>query len=669
MIRWVSRRIGRTRSDEGAYAVLYAILVVVILSFAAMVIDLAQVREDRRGDRVLADNAALAGADHLSLLDGIKPYTACTTVLKYLGSQWGVATVPLGSCSVYQPYEPLTAACNTVIPAPVPFTPVTLGSHTISLAWPVPDSSPFMTSPDVKPGSVAQSTDSVVDGTNPCLRLAVQISMSQGFSFATVFGATGTVLSDASVAINRLKAGNPNDIAALNVLNPHTCDAVTTSGQGEILVDKTVDPATGQSGPGIIAVESDGHPTSASSNCPNNSPYVIDPNTNTASWICASGPGSGAVIHSATTSLGTPVSCNGNGSIESHALDVSNGANSFNPARVTANLAPTPVPEGGTAGVKPVTDLYGCATVACPSSTPIQQLVTAYGGAGQPTTAYAGVDNAFKFTAFQTLNDGDLLSTKVPAGVGTFQCNSGSFYVPPGNWYVNCPDKLRSPGFQANKAVFGGGTIVFAGSVQASNGDIAFNVPLGSANTSLIGVTGTGASVTTTPGPLLGADAVVYIRGTASVGGNATVGALNGSGSYALWAPQTFIFLGGGSPGFISFGAQSTSLVWTDPQTLDCASSDTTCQEAGFKKLVLWSECSCSGGTAQQLGGQGQTYLLGVFFTPYSEFDFTGQATYASGAAQVWADTLSMKGQGAVILQPDPDNAVKRPTSSSGLIR
>jgi hypothetical protein len=84
---------------------------------------------------------------------------------------------------------------------------------------------------------------------------------------------------------------------------------------------------------------------------------------------------------------------------------------------------------------------------------------------------------------------------------------------------------------------------------------------------------------------------------------------------------------------------------------------------------VLWTECSCNDGAAQQLGGQGAVYLLGVFFTPRSEFDFTGQGAYASGAAQVWADTLDVKGLGQVVLEPDPTNAIARPASTARLIR
>jgi hypothetical protein len=662
------------RRDDGAYAILYAILVVVLFSFTAMVVDLAAVREDRRADRVLSDNASLVGADSLSLIGGIKPRTACQNVILYLGSQWGVSNPSTASCSVF----PATYSSNC--PANSTKDTVTLAGHTVAIAWPVPNASGYMTNPDIKPASITQPGDSTFDGPDPCQRLAVQIGVNQQFSFAGVFGLTGEKLSDASVARNVEKPGNAQEVAALNILNPHICDAVTTSGQGEILVAKVHDPATNTDSPGIIAVESDGHPNgNANGLCAKvgNSPtYVIDPNKNAASWICASGT-SGSTIHSATPSGALlPVTCNGSGQILSHALDSGGNANqAYDLARVTANLAPKPTTEGGALGVTPVTDEFGCA-LSSPcnaTTTPIGGLVSKYGKSayaanGAPALPYTGIDNTFNNSAFKTLVDG----AAIPGGLGTFKCtgNGANFWVPAGNWYVDCPDKQGSAGFQAaGSAIFGGGTIVFAGSIQDSGGHLAFNVPLNALYTAnSITSTGTGTSITTTPGPTK--DALVYVRGLSSKGSSAAAGSLSTSGSYSFWAPRTFFYLDTHGPGFMSVAANGQTFLMTDPQTPDCASTDTACQDRGFHKLALWSECSCtSNGIRQNMGGQGSTRLLGVFFTPYSWFDFSGQANYASAAAQVWSDTLTMSGLGAVILQPDPNNAVKRPVASSTLIR
>jgi hypothetical protein len=171
-------------------------------------------------------------------------------------------------------------------------------------------------------------------------------------------------------------------------------------------------------------------------------------------------------------------------------------------------------------------------------------------------------------------------------------------------------------------------------------------------------VSGTGTGVTTNPAPT--ADALVYIRG--GVGG----GAVSVGGTYSLMAPRTFTYLASGNNGFVNFGAggSGSTLVLTAPKTPSCP-DESPCERAGFRKLVLWTESSHT----QTMGGQGNIYLLGVFFTPNSLFDFTGQAAYASAAAQVWADKISMSGQSVITLDPDPNNSIPQPASSSSLIR
>lgn len=685
MTGWVARgRRVADGSDRGAFAILYAVLVVVLIGMTAMVVDIASAREDRRADRVLTDNAALAGADDLSLMTGIRPFKACTDALTYLNGQWGSPVSALaitGACAPYSTYDPLgQQSCPT---STVAFPPFVMGGHTVSLAWPVWDDSPYMTNPDIKPGSVTQSIDKAVDGDVtkdayvPCERLAVQIAMQQTFSFATVFGATGVTISNASVALNRVKQGPPNRIAALNVLNTKTCDALYDSGQGSILVART--KLNGADAPGIIDVES------SPNNCQNNdAATAVKGNGN--GWICVDGPGTGA-LHTGVDAYGNPYSCNGAGKLQSHALD-SNPTNDLASyptvsAPNTALLAPVPTPEGGVHGFKPVTNLYGCATSMCSGPTSgtnyIQTLANDYGGSGAPTTVYnaSGVPTFSQASPFLTLSDNTDL-TQYPGGLGKFSCsNQKPFYVPPGNWYVNCPDQApASDGFNPKAlAAFGGGQIVFAGGIQIGTGGLlAFNVPLTSLVPPTLIPNPLGPGSTTSPTPT--ANAIVYVRG-----GVKNTGALAVSGTYSLWAPRTFIDLADTSNGYMNLGAggSGSTLLLTAPYVAPCDDSDPVCvatQTSNFKRLVIWSECgtgSLNDGTkdpcTQNIGGQGSIYLLGVLFTPLSQFTFTGQAAYASGAAQIWADTISMQGQGVIRLQPDPENAVKEPSSLSGLIR
>ena len=78
--------IPRTREESGVYAILYALLVVVVLGVAAIVVDLALMREGRASTRSAADSAAVAAASALNPIDPSKadPNKACLTAWKYL---------------------------------------------------------------------------------------------------------------------------------------------------------------------------------------------------------------------------------------------------------------------------------------------------------------------------------------------------------------------------------------------------------------------------------------------------------------------------------------------------------------------------------------------------------------------------------------------------------
>ena len=53
------------QKDRGAYAILYAVLLTVMVGMAALVLDLANLRLDRRTNRAAADSAAIAAAAEL----------------------------------------------------------------------------------------------------------------------------------------------------------------------------------------------------------------------------------------------------------------------------------------------------------------------------------------------------------------------------------------------------------------------------------------------------------------------------------------------------------------------------------------------------------------------------------------------------------------------------
>ena len=87
------------RDDLGAFAVLYAIVVVAIVMTVAVVVDLSAMREDRRAEKLAADAAATAGAIKLNALAGTaNPNAACQEAWKYLKLNLPGATSAAADC-------------------------------------------------------------------------------------------------------------------------------------------------------------------------------------------------------------------------------------------------------------------------------------------------------------------------------------------------------------------------------------------------------------------------------------------------------------------------------------------------------------------------------------------------------------------------------------------
>ena len=87
----------RHSSDDGVFAILYALLVVVLLGTAAVVVDLAMLRESRASTRSAADSAVVAAAASLNAVRPTlnDPRGGCQRAWKYLRTQ--LAGLPDGS--------------------------------------------------------------------------------------------------------------------------------------------------------------------------------------------------------------------------------------------------------------------------------------------------------------------------------------------------------------------------------------------------------------------------------------------------------------------------------------------------------------------------------------------------------------------------------------------
>jgi Flp pilus assembly protein TadG len=616
-------RLARSRDEEGAYAILYALLVIVLVGVTALVIDISALREDRRQDRSAADAAAVAGANWLDTSSGnANPYQACMDAWSYLVTDLP-ATAPVDNKCTRFPTS--VGTCPSV---PVPYAAVSANPQfSVVITWPVPDNSTLLTTPDVRPASasdVQQSLDTDVDGVDPCSRIGVDVSLSRTpFLAGGAFGVGATTTEVTSVARGVSNPGPADVIAALNVLEPNTCEAIQTGGKASIHV-----LAVGTH-PGVIAVESAGHETGLT--CPNSNPYVIDQAKvgNTTSSIFADGPNGP-----------------GQGQILAYAMNpspVGNVPQAYSPVGPSL-LSPTPTPLAERLGPRPITDIFDCKNSrGCKKTAThyLTNLQAVFGGSGTPQP-YAASPVPYGTLGFTTLP-----GTAVPG----FQCNDGpqdKTFIPAGNWYINC-STLNVSG----QLVIAGGNVVTAGGITIQGGCFAMNVPLANAS-SCPTVVGAGTSdASTNPAPAT--ESILYLR----------AGSFIKNSQAALYMPRTFTYLANGA---ISFGAGSGTLLWTNPDhspTEPTTCLDATCEETRFGKLALWSESS----STDLLGGQTSLGLRGIMFTPNATFNYQGQPTQNQTAAQVWANKLVVSGQSALVLAPDPADSVPRPISSAVLIR
>lgn len=604
------------RGDDGAYAILYALLLLVVLGTASIVVDLAAMREDRRSSRLASDAAVVAGARYLDPLTSVNPQQACIEALGYVQTNLGLTT-PFATtpCQVFAGLTCETSELQAT---------ATNGGVTVTVTWPVMQTSPLLTAPDVQGDAGAQAIDVDVDGAadTACQRLGVTVSQVHEQLLAGIFGASDTATTVSSVARAAVVPGGPQAIAALNVLNETTCNAVRTSGQGFVQVNGIV--SGGEEYPGIISVESSGRDT-AGGDCPNNRRWVINAADNASgAYVRADEPGAGG---------------EGKGVILSYALNdapTGNPDDAYDPALVPPNTLLRPKPSKLTfrTGDTPVRDIYDCTAPCDDFPESYVDLLKSKMQTGTPQP-YPYAEAPYATMAFTTLT-----ATHAPG----FACTIGpgdQVLVPIGNWYVDCPT-LTVRGVLA----FAGGTVVTRGGINVQ-GCLAVNVPL----------PGPGATCPTVvsgdTSPVAVKGAILYLRG-----GSFSKGA-NGH----VLMPRTFVYMNSGG---LDFGGGPSGLVfWTNPLQSDVLCQTDLCAAQRFSKLSLWNETT----TAQALGGQSALTVRGVVFVPEAKFTYTGESTQNQTNAQFWADTIEVGGQSGLVMAPDPASAVPSPLLGVVLIR
>lgn len=297
--------IGRdtANSERGASLVFIAGAMVLLLGTAAVAVDLAALRHDRRADRLAADAAVTAGASAIEPFSGSNAAVACQIAWDYLMTNLedeGAPTAP--NCATF------ASACTPAMAARV--ANASAPPYTFEIVHPVPDAHWMMG---------GQAINSTIDGVQ-CQRLGVKITRTRDYTFASAIGIDTGSTEVRSVARIKPDVG-AGDVVPLVVLEPYDCDALTADGQGKITVSYFMDS------PGVIVTDSDG-----SGVCGPSKPYIIDVKANGfRRWIRA---------------LPVPGPSGAKSAILAYALSGEPGAvasRAYNPSDLTTALDPAAV--------------------------------------------------------------------------------------------------------------------------------------------------------------------------------------------------------------------------------------------------------------------------------------------------------------------------------------
>ncbi len=616
------------KSDGGAFAILYGLVVVLIVMTVAIVVDLSTMREDRRIEKLAADTAATAGAIKLNAVVGsANANAACTEAWSYLKLNLPGASGATADCPTAKfPTNFLTC------PSDVRTESAPAGPWQVTITWPVPDSNPLMTTPNISGSTTyTQQLDVSVDGTDPCGRLGVSVSRDRDFVFATVGGLTGSTTTNSSVARAEVR-GNINLEMPLVVLDQTGCQALYANGVGSL-----IEVSNNGIIPGRMAMDSTGTSGGPSPGCSNSNQYVAMKN------------GTGASIRALNGSDGAQ------GQILTVASPYAKSANSSDLCNEGADPAlSTGICPRPTAFI-PITRKfwdweYHCSgatsaplSAPCPYSHPdyIEQL-----------------RGAFNKTA--------LTRAAVDANPGGWRVISGAqctvtarvTYTSDKNTFVDCPT------YQVREtAVFQGGTVVFAGNLAveggaAASGCLRFNYRIPAAGDAPC-VTTAGAIEASTAAE----EMIVYLQD-----GDLTRSNLD------FVAPKTFIYQesfeslpysAGTKFRQMDFGAGSSGSIWiTAPTT------------GNFENLAIWTENFAGrrdiANTNTVNGFRAATNLVleGIFFFPNGRVKLTGQPNYFGAArSQFVSWSLEVFGGAQLRLIPDPDRTLLIPVGGVRLIR
>lgn len=611
----------RLRGEDGVFAILYAALTLAMFGMAAIVVDLGQLRADKRDSRSAADAAALAGTAGLGL-GPYAPLQACKTALAYTISNLSLGT----PTAAITPADPCAGSFMSSV-ASCPATPssavgtVPSRELTVTVTWPVPATSALLTQPDGKPGPSPRPSDPVFDGSAAgCDRLAVAVDRTRQFSLAAAIGATSGATNARSVARTTFRSGGDDLFYPLVILDPISCGALNVTGGTKVLVKNKNDI------PGRIGVDSNGSATSGAGNSVSCSP---------GSALIVDADGTNGRIEAMPGNLGAPpaIEIFGPDTMPTKAFESGDVACGGTPPSLPPCIKPTPVVSNQQITRKPFDRIYNCQVTVCVDGSNEKAYIDRF------RTAAVAMNATSAAAAGWTVISGSLCGSPPVAGAD------------PLRYFVDCnPYKVNGP------YVFPPGSTVII------NGDLVVE------NAGCLVVNGDAAPCTTaTPSP----SGYLTTNGLLSVRGD--VGS-SGAGPQ-LHLLQTFLHqpiptkrFDGGFGGVLSWSAPYVEPVSGNAACLD-GSTDPIPPVACFRNLAFWTETPSGESNPAVITGGGRLRLEGTYFMGNAKLRLSGGSSIDVENAQFVAKRIEAFGGSLLTFIPNADRTNPIPRRGVALVR
>ena len=618
-------RLLREKDQEGAVAVTTAILLVILILFAALIVDLGRLRVDRSADQLVADSAVTAAG---LTLPGDGAEAACLD-----GMTYALRNLPLSEAQIVAALADATAACNGAFdPSTFSCDPdaadplaeqevasIPVAEYTIVVTHPVADASELMSyqthvASDPKDGKL-------------CDRIGVAVTRQADYTLAGVAGFKGSQTTVSAVSF-AFVAGSSDIFASLVVLDRTGCQTLRANGANAEIDVQSITIGS-KTYPGTITVDS------APSSCSPND-RVFDPD------------GGSARIHA-------------DGDIWSFGLSIAGSptetAAIYNPSDVPTKLDPEPT-DGELITRSPIDRRYNC---------------TAYGSGSEPylpdgsylpdTFDHPGIADCdgsrdgdggpYIEELYDHVSDGITTPTFTATnGYRLFpgpseQCNNVNLTDSTATrWYFNCDTVRVRNG--STLTLQNADLVVFKGGVDVDGGGTFYvNTTDGTSrldkDTTLVLWSGD----MDIQGDLVLINTFAYLND----------GRVNktGGGTLVTVAP-----LGAGD----STPEPCGDLSETSPGTGTWPSSGC------FEDLAIWQNGYGTGPSdTLNLGGNGFLQVEGTVFGPNAKVNVAGNAASDLADAQFFGWSFEYSGLGALTLIPNPDRATPVPIFGIGLIR